>query len=232
VAHLEAELAAGVTHHDCEGVRANDASRGVHPVEVSAAVDAVEQRETVLELAITHLESVEIGSQLDRHETAATIIDRASGFDHRTRTANSVLDDFPEASVGNGRVSIGNRNSDRLAVVTATEVAPTVERSVVGDQQGQTFNVERERIVELNDGNDLGEAVPSLFDSSLNVAIFQMSCHSIFSFCNVLRLTDRDNLLDASESCKRQSDLFSEIFLCPLGDGDRNCANLDNDKQK
>jgi hypothetical protein len=25
---------------------------------------------------------------------------------------------------------------------------------------------------------------------------------------------------------------FSEIFSSPLGDGDRNCANLDYDKQK
>ena len=190
MAHLKTELARVIAHYHCEGVRANDAGRGVHAVEVGAAVDAVEQRKTVLELAITHLESVEIGSQLDRHETAATIIDRASGFDHRTRTANSVLDDLPETRVGDCRVSIGNRNSDRLAIVTATEVAPTVERSIVGDQQGKPFDIERERIVELNDGNDLGEAVPSLFDSSLNVAIFLMSCHSIFSFCNVLWLTD------------------------------------------
>jgi hypothetical protein len=59
-----------------------------------------------------------------------------------------------------------------------------------------------------------------------------MSCHSVFSFCNVLWLTDGDNLLDAAESCKRESDFFSEIFSSPLGDGDRNCANLDYDKQK
>ena len=59
-----------------------------------------------------------------------------------------------------------------------------------------------------------------------------MSCHSIFSFCNVLLLTDRDNVLDAPKSFKLKMNLFSEIFLCPLGDGDRNCANLDLHKQR
>jgi len=190
VAHFETELTRSVTHYHCEGVRANDAGRGVDPVEVGAAVDAVEQRKTVLELTFAHLESVEVSAKFHRNETAATIIDRASGFDHRTAAAHCILDDLPETGVGDCRVSVGNRNSDRLAVVAATKVAPASERSVVCDQQGKTFDIEREGIVELNNGNDLGEAVPSLFDSSLNVAIFQVSCHSVFSFCNVLWLTD------------------------------------------
>ena len=47
----------------------------------------------------------------------------------------------------------------------------------------------------------------------------------------MLLLTDRDKVRDAPKSFKLKMNLFSEIFLCPLGDGDRNCANLDLDKQ-
>lgn len=182
VAQLEAELAAGVAHDDCEGIRANNAGRGVDSVEVGAAVDAVEEAEAILELAVAHLESVEIGPELHRNETAATVKDRASGFDDRTGTANSVVDNLPEAGVGDGGIGIRNGNADRLAVIGATEVAPALQRSVVGDEEREAFDVVGERIIELDDGNDLGEAVPSLFDSSLNVAVFEVSCHSVFSF--------------------------------------------------
>jgi hypothetical protein len=48
----------------------------------------------------------------------------------------------------------------------------------------------------------------------------------------VLWLTDKDKVQDAPKSYKGKSDFFSEIFLCPLGDGNRNRANLDYDKQK
>ena len=84
VAHLEAELAAGVTHHDREGVRADNAGRRVDPVEVGRTVDAVEEAEAVLELAVTNLENVKVSAKLHRNETAATIIDRASRFDGGT----------------------------------------------------------------------------------------------------------------------------------------------------
>jgi len=83
VAHLEAELAAHIAHDDCEGVRANNASRGVDSIEVGRTVDAVEEAEPILELAVANLESVEIGAELDGHETAAAVIDRASRFDDR-----------------------------------------------------------------------------------------------------------------------------------------------------
>jgi len=182
VAHLEAELAAGVAHHDREGVRANNAGRGVDPVEVGRAVDAVEEAEPILELTVANLENVQIGAELHRNETAAAVINRASGFDGGTGTANGVLDDLPEAGVGDRGISIRNGNADRLAVVAAPEVAPTLQRSVVGDEERETFDVVGERILKLDHGNDLGKTVPSLFDSSLNVAIFEMSCHIIFSF--------------------------------------------------
>ena len=182
VADLETELARSVAHHHCEGVGANDAGRGVDPVEVSAAVDAVQEAETVLELTVANLENVEIGSELDGDETAAAIIDRASGFDGGSGSANSVLDDFPEATVGESLIRLGNRNASGFAVIAATEVAPALQRSVVGDEEGETLNLKRESVVEGDDGNDLGEAVPSLFDTSLNVAIFQMSCHSVVFF--------------------------------------------------
>jgi len=182
VAHLEPELARIVAHDDGERVRANDAGRGVDPVEVGRAVDAVEEAEAVLELAVANLENIQIGAELHRNETAATVIDRASGFDGCARTANGVLNDLPEAGVGDGGIGIRNRNADRLAIVAALEVAPALQRSIVGDEQRKAFDVERERIVKRDDGNDLGETVPRLFDSSLNVAVFEMSCHSILSF--------------------------------------------------
>ncbi len=232
MAHFETELTRSVTHYHCEGVRANDAGRGVDPVEVGRAVDAVEEAEAVLELAVADIESVEIGSQLDGDETAAAIIDRASRFDDGSSTADSVLDDFPEATIGESLIRLGDRNASGFAVVAATEVAPAFKRSVVGDEQRETLNLKRESVVESDNRDDLRKSLPSHFKTGLNVASFNVVSHNVFSFCNVLWLTDGDNLLDALESCKRESDFFSEIFSSPLGDGDRNCANLDYDKQK
>ena len=233
VTHLEAELAAGVTHDDCERVRADDAGRRVDPVEVGRTVDAVEQRETVLEVTVPNLERIQIGAELHRNETAATVIDRASGFDGCARTANGVLNDLPEAGVGDGRIGIRNGNADRLAIVAAPEVAPAFQRSVVGDEEGETLDVIGESVLKLNDGNDLGEAVPSLFDSSLNVAIFEMSCHSIFSFLQCVEVDRQGECTGCGGILQAEMRFFfGNLFCIPLGDGDRNCANLDLDEQK
>ena len=190
MADLETKLASSVTHHHLESVGANDAGRGVDPVEVGAAVDAVEEAEAVLELAVAYIESVEIGSQLDGDETAAAIIDRASRFDDGSSTADSVLDDFPEATIGESLIRLGDRNASGFAVVAATEVAPAFQRSVVGDEQRETLNLKRESVVESDNRDDLRKSLPSHFKTGLNVASFNVVSHSVFSFCNVLWLTD------------------------------------------
>jgi len=180
MADLETELARIVTHHQLEGVGANDAGRGVDPVEVSGLVDAVEEREPILEGAIPNLEVIHVGAELHRHKATATVEDSASGLDGGISASDGVLDDLPEASVGESLITIGNRLPGRLVVVGATEVGPALKGAVIGSVKLLAFNVERESVRISDGGDDLGETVPSLFDTGLNVASFKLMSHSVF----------------------------------------------------
>ena len=155
-----------------KGVGANDASRGVHAVEIGRTVDTVEEAETVLELAISDSEVINIGAKFDSDEAAATVIDGASGFDDRARSSHCILHDLPEASVGESDVGLKHGNASGFAVVAATEETPAFQGSVVGNEEREAFDLERERIVELDNGDYIGGTVPSLLGSGLNVALF------------------------------------------------------------
>ena len=180
MADLKTELARSVAHNDREGVGANDASRGVDSVEIGRAVDAVEDAEAVLELAISDSEVINISAKFDSNEAAATVIDGASRFDDGVSSANRILNDLPKASVGESGIRLRDRNSSGFAIVAATEEAPTFQRSVVRHQQGKAFDLKRESVFVLNDGNDLGETLPSHLRTGLNVAIFNVVTHNFF----------------------------------------------------
>lgn len=209
VPQLETELAGPVAHRHRERVRADNAGAAVHAVQIRALVDAVEQGEPILELTITHLECIKIGLEFDGHEAAATVENRSSRLDHCTSSADSILHDLPETLVRHGAVSLRNRLADRLAVVGAAEVAPSLQLFLVLGEQRLTLDVERERIREVDNGNDLSHAVPRHLKSGLNVTIFNVCWHTVFSFWLVVESNCGDSVYDFLCSHNNFSQIFS-----------------------
>ena len=178
VPDLETEFARIVAHHDGEGVRAHNARRGVDSVQVGALIDAVEQAEAVLETALSDLVFVHIRSQLHGDEATATVEQGACGFDDRAGTAHAVVHDFPEPLVRDSGVGVGNGDASGLAVVGAAEVSPALQRGIVANQQRLAFDFVGESVGKFDDRLDDSAAVPSHFETNVNVADRSVTSHS------------------------------------------------------
>lgn len=183
VTQLEAELATAICHRHRERVRADDASRTVHAVQVGALIHTIEDAEAVLEHAISDLELVEVSAKAHRDKTTATVEDSASGLDHGTRTANGVLDDLPKPGIAHGDVSVRQSLADLQAVIAAAEVVLAFDRGdAILVEEATLLQLVGESVLETNFLHDLSEAVPSHLDSGLNVAHVDISRHFLLSF--------------------------------------------------